>query len=130
MPVIFPDIEKLIVSHLNLVLVQHGETNVRVGTIKASAGSAHQEKEVVVTAGYTSTEDVVRRSATATLEVYADTYSTASSLALLVAALITSIVGDDVKRAEVTLGPVRTTEASQQEKRSMTVEFIVKGADI
>lgn len=133
MTILFPDIEKIIVEFLAQRLPEISDPvtdDVRVGTIKTPPGDAQPEKQVVVTANYTGTGQVMVRDSTATLEVYANDYSTASSLGLLVAAIIVGIPGDHVKSAIVTLGPVRTTEESPAEKRTISVDMMVKGFEI
>lgn len=129
---IFPDIEPLLVSHIQTRLNGLGTpiaTGVRVGTVKLPASATAPAKEVVVTASYNETRFAVLREATAVVEVYANEYATASELALLVAAILGELPGDPIKRAEVTLGPLRLSDDGPQEKRSMTVDFTVKGAD-
>lgn len=130
MTITYPDIEVLIVDYLVTRLAALSDPvadDVRVGTIKTAPGSTQPAKEIVVTANYTSTSEVMIRNATATIEVYAAGYATASALGLLTSAIIIDITGLHIKKAEVTLGPVRTTEDSPAEKRSISVDFIVKG---
>ena len=133
MAVIFPDVEELLVSFLIDALADIDlpiADNVRVGTIKLGADAVRPSKEVILVGAYNETLDVVRRVATATVDVYGDTYEEASELALLVAALIVNCTDGAIKRAVVSLGPVRILEESNQEKRSMTVDLIVKGSDL
>lgn len=128
MPILYPDIEQTLVSYFNGAL--DGE-NVRVATKHSPPGQSTPAKQLVITVSYGSeTGQRVTKDATATLEVYADTYAGASSLGLLVEALVRDCVGEEIKRAEVRLGPVRTTEVSGQEKRSLDVALVVKGATI
>lgn len=130
MAVIFPDIEAHVVSYLNNALDEREITGVRVGTKKLPAGSAlPQTAEVVVIGNYTGTLDWVRSDATLTIDVYADDYSTASDIARTIGALIAQIPGEYVKRAVVSLGPIRLSDEAPLEKRSMTVDLIVKGSD-
>ncbi len=131
MAVLFPDIEKVLVASLKASLASSGKAvanGVRVGTEKLPSSSSRPSKQVVIVGSYNQTLDPVRRTATATVEVYADKYADASSLGLLVAALIVDCTGADIKQASVTLGPVRLVEESTQEKRSMSVELVVKGS--
>ncbi|HLP97656.1 MAG TPA: hypothetical protein VK149_04345 [Sideroxyarcus sp.] len=131
MAIIFPDIEPVIVAHLVDRLADIDDpiaTDVRVGTIKLPPGS-EASKEVIVTASYGTTLQHMVREASAVIEVYADDYETASELALLVGAIITQIPHDPIKRAIVTVGPVRTTEEPPREKRTLSVDFTVKGTD-
>lgn len=128
MAVIFPDIETVLVSYFNSVLTSAG---VRVGTKHTQPDEELPDKQLVITAAYNNeTASKVTKQATVTLEVYANTDIEASALALLVEALVRGCVGEEIKYAEVRLGPVRTTEESQQERRSIDVGMIVKGTDL
>ena len=127
MAVIFPDIEATLVSYFNTALAGQG---VRVGTKKAQPGEGPYAKELVIIAAYNDEVQYVTKRATLTLDVFADDYANASSLGLLVESLIRGSVGQEIKRVTVRLGPVRTTEEGQQERRSIDVELIVKGSDV
>lgn len=128
MAVIFPDIEKVLVSYFNTALAGQ---NVRVGTIHSQPDENTPAKQVVINTAYgVETEQKVTKEATVTLDIYADTYSDANALGLLVEALIRDSVGQDIKRVEVRLGPVRTTEQSEQERRSIDVSLIIKGTEL
>lgn len=131
--VIFPDIEKTLVAYLVAALAGNGSQTaqgVRVGTKKAQPDEDQPAKEVVVTAAYNAEQDYVLKTATATLEVYADDYGTANRLSLLVEALIRGCTGEEIKRAQVRLGPVRIAEEGTQEKRYLDIGLIVKGTDL
>lgn len=127
MAVIFPDIEKVLVAYFMTEL----GSSVRVGTIHTQPDEQTPAKQLVITASYgAETGSKVTKEATVTLEAYADTYADASELGLLVEALVRGCVGNEIKYAEVRLGPVRTTEETQQERRSLDVQLIVKGTDL
>ncbi len=127
MAVIFPDIEKTLVAYFATAL----GSGVRVGTKHSQPDETLPDKQLVITAAYgTETGDRVTKEANVTLEAYADTYADASDLGLLVEALVRGCVGIEIKRAEVRLGPVRTNEDSEQERRSIDVGLIVKGTDL
>lgn len=128
--VIFPDIEKELVSFINQRLIELGETGVRVATSKAPADATQPAREVVIIGNYTGYIDVVRQEATVTIDVYAKEYSQASELALLVSAIVVQIPSTNIKRAIVTLGPVRMTDESPLEKRSISAELVVKGSNL
>lgn len=130
MTVIFPDIEPVIVEFLTNSLATATDLNVRVGTKKLPPNSTIPDAEVVVVGNYTGTVDIVRQEATLTIDVYSPQYATASEIGLLVGALIVQIPGEYIKRAVVTLGPVRLTDESPLEKRSLTVDLIVKGSTL
>lgn len=127
--VIFPDIEKTLVSYFNTALAAH-TSGVRVGTIKAKPDDEQPEKELVITVAYGSEDNYVVKTATVTLEVYARTYEDANTLALLIESLVRGCTGEEIKRAEVRLGPVRLGDEADYEKRFIDVELIVKGTTL
>jgi hypothetical protein len=102
---------------------------VRVGTKKAQPDDPQPAKEVVVTGAYNNEVNYVLKNASVTLEVFANDYETANLLGLLVESLIRGCVGDEIKMAEVRLGPVRVGEDGPQEKRYLDVGLVVKGTD-
>lgn len=133
MAVIFPDIEKTLVAYLVAALAANGSStaqNVRVGTKKTQPDETAPAKEVVVTAAYNAEQDYVLKTASVTLEVYANDYATANTLSLLVEALIRGCTGDEIKKAEVRMGPVRIGEEGPQEKRYLDVGLTVKGTNL
>lgn len=130
MAVIFPDIEPLIVEFLTESLATVTDVDVRVGTKKLPPEVPMPSAEVVVVGNYTGTADVVRQEATLTIDVYSMDYATASDIGLLVGALIVQIPGEHIKRAVVVLGPVRLSDESPLEKRSLSVDLIVKGSTL
>lgn len=126
--VIYPDIEQTLVSYFNTAL--DGE-NVRVATKHSPPSQSTPSKQLVITVAYgQETGQRVTKDASLTLEVYADSYADASQLGLVVESLVRDCVGEEIKLAEVRLGPIRTTEDSGQEKRSLDVALVVKGATI
>lgn len=130
MPVIYPDIEPILVSFLQTELGSLSDPlgqDVRVATKKAAPDEVQPAKQIVIVASYNTTLDGPIRAASAAIDVYAEDYETASSLALLTAALIVECVGDPIKRAIVTVGPVRLTDETPDEKRSISVDLTVKG---
>lgn len=129
--VIFPDIEPTLVTKLQQFCDNSTEDfadDVRVATKKLPPGLPPQS-EVIIQVSYQETLDKVRRAATVLLEVFADDYATASGLAHFVASKCPNLVGSTIKFAEVSLGPFRDAEEGPQEKRSITFDLIVKGAD-
>lgn len=126
MAIIYPDIEQILVAHLKATL----PNDVYVATKKAPADVTQPAKQVVIVGNYAGTLDVVRREATVTVDVYASDYLTASDLARLVAAVIVEPPAEHIKFAEIALGPVRLTDEGPQEKRSLSVDLIVKGSNL
>ena len=130
MAVIFPDIEPLIVEFLNESLATATALEVRVGTKKLPPEATVPDAEVVIVGNYSGTLDAIRQEATLTIDVYSASYQTASEIGLLVGALIVQIPGEHIKRAIVNIGPVRLTDESPLEKRSLSVDLVVKGSTL
>ena len=130
---VFPDIEKTVVSYLKSSLQTYGGSlaaGVHVATKKVEPEATQPAKQIVIQFAYNREQNLVTRTGSLTLDVYADDYATASDLALLVEALIRGLVGEFVKKVEVAIGPVRTSEPSDQEKRSLDVQLTVAGFEI
>lgn len=125
MAVIFPDIEKTIVAYLKSVL----SNDVYVAVKKAPADKTGVNKQVIITASYQGESLYVTKTASVTIDVYANTYAACSDLALLVDARIRGVVGHPIKKATVLLGPVRIAEQAG-EHRSLDVEVIVQGSPL
>lgn len=126
MPIIFPDIEKTLVSYFTTNL-----TGVRVGTKHSQPDEEQPDKELVITVFYGSeTDNKVTKNASVLLEAFADTYGNANTLGLQVESLVRGVVGAEIKLAEVLRGPVRTNEEGRQECRSLDVALIVKATDL
>lgn len=133
MAIIYPDIEKIVVSFLKNELDSLSDplaADVRVATKKAAPDEVQPAKQVVIVGSYNSTLDGPLKAASLVVDVYAADYETASSLALLVAALIVECIGDPIKRAVVVVGPVRLTDETPDEKRSLSVDLTVKGSTL
>lgn len=131
MTVLFPDIEPIVVSFFSSAISASTETvldGVRVGTKKLSE-EYEVASEVVITANYGSTVNKVLRNATVTVDVYSDSYSKASNIATLLTAFSPNIVGEQIKFAEVSVGPIRVAESSTKERRAFTLDLAVKGVD-
>ncbi len=131
---IFPDIEKTLVAYFKQALEDYGTElaeDVRVATKHSQPDETTPAKQIVIVGAYNQeTPARVTRDGSVTIDVYADDYETASALGLLVEALVRGCTGDQIKKAEVRLGPVRTTEESTQERRSLDVLVVIKGTDI
>lgn len=130
---VFPDVEKLVVAYLKNKLQTYGGSlaaGVTVATKKVAPDAAQPAKQIVVQFAYNREQNLVTRVGSLTLDVYANDYGTANDLALLVEALIRGLAGGLIKKVEVALGPVRTAEASEQEKRSLDVQLIVAGIEL
>jgi hypothetical protein len=125
--IIYPDIEKIIVSYLKTELNSiAGYETVKVSTIKSKEDLL---SEVIINGSYNSDINKVMRSASAVIDVYSDTYEKANTLGLLVDALIRDATISGIKKIDVVVGPTRTTEASQSERRSLSIDLIVKAND-
>jgi hypothetical protein len=131
--IIYPDIEKIVVSFLKNELDSLPDplaADVRVATKKAAPDEVQPAKQVVIVGSYNSTLDGPLKAASLVIDIYAADYETASSLALLVAALIVDCIGDPIKRAVVVVGPIRLTDETPDEKRSLSVDLTVKGSTL
>lgn len=126
--VIYPDIEELIISYLkdNLLTIA-GYENVNIAPIKSMSDTA---SEVIVTGSYQRDLSDVHRDASLLLEVYADTFEKANTLSLIVDALIRAATVNNIKKVEVVVGPVRLADASPLEKRSLSVDLVVKATQM
>jgi hypothetical protein len=130
MATIFPDIEAILVEYFSEALEARLETftdDVFVSTKKAQLNDSEPTKQLIITAAYGRELDIIRKEATITLDVYADSYEDATDLANMVAALSKNCTGQYIKYSEVSLGPVRNIEESTSELRSITLDLIVKG---
>lgn len=123
----YPDIEKLLVAYFNTAL---GAEEITVATKHSQPDEDNPAAQLVIQASYGRTITQVTREVNITLDVYADSYAEANRLALLVETLSKEAASGYIKYAEVRLGPVRTTEESEQERRSLDVLMILKGYDL
>jgi len=133
MAVIFPDIEKTLVSYFNTAFAAQDTelaTGVRVATKKAQPDEAQPDKELVINVSYAAETNYVTKDASVMLEIYASDYATANELGLLVEALVRDSVGTEIKFAEVRLGPVRLGEEGPLEKRYLDARLVVKGTNL
>jgi len=130
MATIFPDIEAILVTYFSQALEARSEAftdDVFVSTKKAQLNGSEPQTQLIITGSYGRELDIIRKEATITLDVYAESYEDASDLSNMVAALSKNCTGKYIKFAEVVLGPVRTAEQSTSELRSISLDLIVKG---
>lgn len=126
--VIYPDIDELLITYLkDTLLVITGYENVNIAPIKSMNDNA---SEVIVTASYNRDISQVHRNASAVIEVYADTFEKANTLSLIVDALIREATVNGIKKVDVVVGPVRLAEASTSEKRSLSIDLVVKATQM
>lgn len=121
--IIFSDLEIILVDYLKEQLEAIDMADVKVSVKKSKENNL---KEVIITANYIDEVTRVHRNATAVLDIYAPTYGEANSLSLTVEALIREATVGDIKKVEVVLGPTRTTELTQSERRSISVDLVIK----
>ena len=126
--VIYPDIEELIIAYLksNLLTIT-GYENVNIAPIKSMNDNA---SEVIIQGAYNNDISKVHRAASLVIEVYADTFEKANTLSLIVDALIREATVNDIKKVDVVVGPIRLAEASSSEKRSLSVDLVVKATQM
>lgn len=130
---VFPDVEKVVVTYLKNRLQTYGGSlaaGVNVATKKVAPDATQPAKQIVVQFAYNREQNLVTRVGSLTLDIYANDYATANDLSLLVEALIRGLAGGFVKKVELALGPVRTAEPSEQERRSLDVQLTVAGFEI
>ena len=126
MPIIYPDIEKVLVAYLKDSL----GSDVRVGTVKLGPDSPLPAKQVVVTVSWASTKEVVTRYAGVQVECFADTYEDASELGLTVDAVLRTATVGPIKAVFILAGPIRFADESGQEKRAISAEVVVQATDL
>lgn len=124
--IIFADLEIGIVEGL----ADYFE-DVRVGTKKLPADQ-QPSSQIVVTATYAGekTGVPVLRYAGIVLDIYADDYGTANSLALEAAAVLQTLTGNDIKHVKLVSGPTRMGSDTGQEHRAISAEVVVKATDL
>lgn len=131
--IIFPDVEVILVTRFRETLDALSTpiaANVRVATKFAQPDEVTPPKQIIINAAYNGeTTDRVTKLASVTIDVYADNYGTATQLALMAEAISRTVTVDGIKRSTVRLGPVRTTEDTTLERRSIDLELIVKGSE-
>lgn len=128
MAIIYSDLDATIIDYLKTNILSIPEwTNVLIG-IKKSLND--DTTEIVVTSAYNTDITKVTRGATLVLEVYAPDFETANTLSLVVDSVIRDATVGDIKKVEVARGPIRLAEASSSEKRSLSVDLVVKATQL
>lgn len=131
MTVIFPDPEKVVIAGLRTLLEGSSQpvaANTYIATKKPPSDLLpYPTKMVVVRSDGGAELDKVRLQVRMGFNVYATTYADANALATLVSAYIQDLPGGDIKAARVSLSPTRVDEDSQEERRFLTAEIIIKG---
>jgi hypothetical protein len=127
MPVKYNDIEKDLVAYIISGLA---DGSVRVGTMKLPAAKTEPSKQVVISATLGSETELMLRYGQVVIDIYANDYATASSLAYQVESLLRRATGTNIKHVTVQTGPVRLGDDSGQERRSLSAEVVVKATDI
>ncbi len=132
--VIFPDVEKILISALKAALNSRPEAyaqNVHVSSKKPGPKTSPYPEKIVTIRGdggpYTSDVTKLERVG---INIYSTTYAVASDLSRLVEALLRSLTGEYIKLVEIILSPVRVDEESEEEVRYMTIELVVKGSTL
>lgn len=121
--IIFSDLEVILVDYLKEKFAELEMDDIKVSVKKSKQNDI---KEVIITANYNDEITHVHRNASAVLDIYAPTYAEANSLSLIVEALIREATVGDIKKVEVVLGPTRTTELTTSERRSISVDLVIK----
>lgn len=126
MSIIYTDIEKTLVAYLKTAL----GSSIYVATKKAAADATQPEKQVILQVSWAGEKSRVTRFAGLIVDIYADTYEDASTLAFQVEALLRDATVDPIKLVSIIAGPVRIGEQTPQEKRSISAEVVAKATDI
>jgi len=126
MAVIYPDIEAVLVSHLQDAL----GAGVRVATKKVPAGDTPEEFQVVVVASMAQDIEPVTRLAGVVLDCYAPTDLEATELALTAEAHLRTVTGSAIKSVRILRSNVRLPEEADEEKRSISAEVVVKASNL
>lgn len=137
MATIFPDVEKLVVAAIKTGLENDGgdlASGVVVATIKPAANVKPYPSKIVTVRGDggPQRERNITKSERVGINVFANSYADASSLALLVDSIMRASVSGDIKAVETTMSPVRvnTDSTTAPEQRYMTFEIVVKASDV
>lgn len=126
MSVIYPDIEAVIVSHLQTAL---GE-DVHVATKKVPVGDTQPDYQVIVIASMAQDIEPVTRLAGVVLDCYAPNDLEATDLALTAEAHLRNVTGAAIKSVRVLRSNVRLAEEGDEEKRSISAEVVVKAQNL
>jgi hypothetical protein len=119
----YSDIEVILISYLKEKFEELEMDDILVSVKKSKNNNL---KEIIITANYNDEFTPVHRNASAVIDIYAPSYGEANSLSLIVEALIREATIEDIKKVEVVLGPTRTTELTQSERRSISVDLIIQ----
>lgn len=126
MSIIYTDIEKTLVAHLKTAL----GSGVHVGTKKVAPDLTQPAQQVVIQVSWAGQKTLVTRYAGVVLDIYADGDIAASDLALLVEAHLRTATVSPIKQVNIISGPVRLGDETEQEKRSISAEVVVKATDL
>ena len=126
MALAFPDVEQVLVAYLKDNL---DGTYVSVKKATPDTDPA-PERQVVIAVGYNAEKDRVLRNASLTVDCYALGYIEANDLALAVEYLLRQATVGPIKAVDVRVGPVRVSDESQYEKRSIDAGLVVKGYEL
>lgn len=125
MAVIYSDIETTLVSHLKTAL-----PDVYIATKKSAPDKAQPEKQIVITVSWAGDKEQVLKYAGVVLDVYADTDIGCTNLALLAEAHLRAATVGSIKKVVIIAGPIRQTEETAQEKRSISAEVTVQATSL
>ena len=87
--------------------------------------------QIVVTATYAGEKTVspVLRFGGIVLDVFADDYGTANTLALEACAVLMTLTGENIKHVKLVSGPTRMGDDTGQEHRAISAEVVVTATD-
>lgn len=125
MAVIYADIEATLVAYLKTAL-----PDVHIATKKVGPDKEQPEKQIVITVAWAGDKEQVLKYAGVVLDVYADNDIACTNLALLAEAHLREATVDAIKKVVIIAGPIRQTEDSNQEKRSISAEVTVQATSL
>jgi hypothetical protein len=134
MNTIFPDIEAILIDRIVDALAAETDPvadNVFVSVRKPPANlSPYPSKIVTVRAqgGSNIVNDLMRLDGLG-VNVYAHSYSDATTLARIVESVIRASVGGNIKRVDTTSAPTRVSNDGVEEQRYFTFNLVVMASD-
>lgn len=129
--VVFPDGELHFTGYLRAALAARPEPFAGSVYVSNAVPSTRRTRMVIVRRDGGVNLDVAREAARFGFEVWAGTEKDAADLSRLVRALLLrSPDGDPVCAVNFVNGPLRVTEESEQPKRYLSGEFIIRGVPL
>lgn len=132
MATIFPDVEPQLITLISDALNALDLTDVVVSVKKPDPQTSPYPDSIITVrsdGGNMLERDIVRTERVG-VNVWANTYYDASSLANIVEAVLRDSRTESIKLIETMLSPVRVANDGPQEQRYMTFQLVVKATDV